>query len=95
MKDKIPDITNLATKIILNAKINEVKAEIPSVTGLATTAALTAVENKLPDVSDRIKKIQYVTKVNDIKKDITDHSHDKYITTPAFNKLTEKILQQD
>ena len=27
---KIPDVTNLATKTTLNAKINEVKGEIPS-----------------------------------------------------------------
>ena len=25
--------------------------------------------------------------VNEIEKEITDHSHDKYITTPEFNKL--------
>ena len=26
-------------------------------------------------------------KVNEIEKKITDHKHDKYITTPEFNKL--------
>ena len=30
IEDKIPDITNLATKTVLNIKINEVKTEIPS-----------------------------------------------------------------
>ena len=25
-----------------------------------------------------------------LKKRITDHNHDKYITTPEFNKLTEE-----
>ena len=29
IEDKIPDITNLATKTILNTKINKVKTEIP------------------------------------------------------------------
>ena len=43
--DKIPDITNLATSAIFNAKINNVKNEIPSITNLGTTTALTAVEN--------------------------------------------------
>ena len=38
IEDKIPDITNLATKTILNTKINEVKAEIPSISGSALTA---------------------------------------------------------
>ena len=37
IKNKIPDITNLATKTVLNTKINEVKTEIPSMSGLATT----------------------------------------------------------
>ena len=35
IEDKIPDITNLATKTTLNAKTNEVKGEIPSITDLA------------------------------------------------------------
>ena len=42
-EDKIPDITNLATKTTLNAKINEVKCKIPKIANLATTTALTAV----------------------------------------------------
>ena len=50
IKDKIPDITNLATKTIVNTKLNEFKTEIPSISGLAATSALTAVENKRPNV---------------------------------------------
>ena len=34
------------------------------------------------------EKTNYSTKLNEIEKKITDHSHDKYITTPEFNKLT-------
>ena len=34
------------------------------------------------------KKTDYDTKVNETEKKITDHKHDKYITTPEFNKLT-------
>ena len=48
--DKILDITKLTTKTTLNAKKNEVKKEIPSITNLATNAALTAVENKMSNV---------------------------------------------
>ena len=33
-----------------NAKINEVKGEIPSITNLVITTALTTVENKTPKV---------------------------------------------
>ena len=32
IEDKIPDITNVANKTALNAKINEVKGETPSIT---------------------------------------------------------------
>ena len=63
IKDKIPDITNLATKTTLNAKRNEVTVEIPSITNLATTAALTAVENKKPNVSNLVKKLTIVQKL--------------------------------
>ena len=56
IEDKIPDITNLATKTTLNAKINEVKGEIPSITYLASNTALTDVENKIPKVINLVKK---------------------------------------
>ena len=36
------DITNLATNTALNAKINEVKNEIPSITNFATNVSLNA-----------------------------------------------------
>ena len=36
------------------------------------------------------KKTDYNTKINEIEKKITDHNHDKYITTPEFNKLTSE-----
>ena len=51
----MPDITNLATKTTPNAKIN-VKGEIPSITNLAITTALTSVENETPSVSNLVKK---------------------------------------
>ena len=30
--------------------------------------------------------------MNETEKKITDHSHDKYITTPGFNKLIAENL---
>ena len=39
------------------------------------------------------KKTDYDTKVNELKK-ITDYKHDKYITTPEFNKLTRERFAQ-
>ena len=76
-------------KIFFYTKINEVKTEIPSISGLATTSALNTVENRIPNVSNLVKKTDYDTKVNEIEKK-TEHSHDKYITTQEFNKLTEE-----
>ena len=43
IEDKIPDITNLATKVILNTKKKEVKIKITNISNLETTSALTAV----------------------------------------------------
>ena len=89
---KIPDITNLATKTTNNAKINEVEDEIPNITNLASTSALTDVENKISSTSKLVQKTDYNTKTNEIEKKITDHNHDKYITTSELNKFKKEIL---
>ena len=85
---KIPNTSGLVKKTDLHAKITEIESKIPSITGLVTNSALTAVENIIPDVSSLVKKTDYDTKISDIEKKITDHNHDKYITTSEFNKLT-------
>ena len=54
------------------------------------TTALTAVENKISSISNLVEKTDYNTKINKIEKKITDHEHDKYITTPEFIKLTSE-----
>ena len=61
--------------------------KIPNISGLATNSALTVVENKIHDVSSLVKETDYNTKVSDIEKKITDHDHDKYITTLKFNTM--------
>ena len=38
----------------------------------------------------QFKKTDYNTKINEIEKKTIDHNHDKYLTTPEFNKLTAK-----
>ena len=50
------------------------------------------VENKIPDVSSLAKKTDYNTKISDIEKKITEHDHDKYITTPEFNTMAASTL---
>ena len=57
----------LATKSNLNTKINEVKNEIPSITGLATTSALAAVENKIPSIRNFVKKQIMIQKLEKLK----------------------------
>ena len=39
-----------------NAKISEIENKAPSLGGLATNSALTAVENKIPKASNLVKK---------------------------------------
>ena len=85
---KISDTSKLAKKTDLNAKITEIEGKIHSITGLATNSALIAVENKIPDVSSLVKKTDYDTKISEIENKVNDHNHDKYITTPEFNRLT-------
>ena len=87
-KKKNPDPSDLTKKTYLNAKITEIESVIPSITGLAINSALTAVENEILDVSSLVKKTDYDTKVSEIEKKITDHDHDKCITTPESNKPT-------
>ena len=59
-------LPNLATTAALNATINEAKGKIPNFTNLATTTALTAVENKVPNVRNLVKKTDYNTKFSEI-----------------------------
>ena len=58
----------------------------------ATKTALTAVENKMPVVSRLVKKTHSNTKITEIEKKLSDHNHDKYITTPEFNTLAADVF---
>ena len=53
---KIPDTSGLVKKQDYSAKTTETECKIPSISGLATSSALTAVENKIPDISNLVKK---------------------------------------
>ena len=60
--------------------------------GLATNAALTAVETKIPNISSLVKKTDYNTRITEIEKKPTDDNNDKCINTPEFNKFTAEVL---
>ena len=74
----------MGTNTALNAKINEIKNKIPSITNLASTSTLTTVENKIPEDSDLIKKADYDKKISEIEN--------KYFAISDYNKLTSNTL---
>ena len=88
LENKIPDVSNLVKK----AKLTELENKIPDVSGLLTKTALAAIENKIPSVSSLVKKTDYDTKISELEKKLTDHNHDKYITTPEFNTLAASVF---
>ena len=53
---KITDATGVVKKPYCYIKITEIEGKVPMITGLATTCALNAVENKIPSISDLVKK---------------------------------------
>ena len=66
---KIPDTSGLVKKTDYNAKITEIERKIPSISGIATNAALTVAKNKIPNVSNLVKKTDYKTqKLMKLKK---------------------------
>ena len=67
---KIPDVSGRAKKTDRTTKISEIAVKIPSITGLATVAALTAVENKIPNVTNLLKKIDCGAKYQMLKLNI-------------------------
>ena len=39
-----------------------------------------------------VNKTDYNTKVTEIENKVNNHNHDKYITTPEFNKLAADVF---
>ena len=70
----------------------ELENKIPDVSSLATKTALNAVENKIPSVSSLVEKVDYNTKISELEKKLTDHNHDKYITTPGFSTMVFSVF---
>ena len=50
LENKIPDTSGLVKKSDYNAKITEIEGKMPRISGLATNALLTTVENKIPNI---------------------------------------------
>ena len=88
LEKKDPDVTDFSKK----TKLTELENKISDVSNLETKTVLAAVENKIPSVSNLVKKTDYDTKITEIEKRLTDHKHDKFITTPKFNTLTADVF---
>ena len=92
IENEIPNTSDLVKKADYNTRITEIEGKISNVSSLATRTALTSVENKIPSVCSLVKKTDYDTKITGIEKKLTDHNHDKYITTPEFNNLAAAVF---
>ena len=92
-EDKISKmIVTWLKKQILMLKLL-IEGKIPSISGLATNSALTAVENKIPAVSSLVEKTDYNAKVSETENKVNDHNHDQYITTPEFNTMAADVFK--
>ena len=78
--------------LLNKTKVTELENKIPDFSNLATKTALTTVENEIPNVSSLVKKTDYHTKTTENEKKLTDHNHDKHITTPEFNTLAADVF---
>ena len=60
LEKEIGDTSGIVKKLDHNVKITKIENRTPTIIGLATTSALTAVENKISDVSSLVKKIMII-----------------------------------
>ena len=65
-------------------KIKDSEDKVPSTTNLASTADLTAVENKISNISTLVNKADHDAKIPEIEK--------IYFPTSNYNKFTNNIL---
>ena len=93
----MPDITNIATKTTLNAKINEVKGEIPSITNLAATAALNTKINEVTGKIPNITNSATTTALTAVKNEILNVSN--LVKRTDYNtknsEIEKKIIDHD
>ena len=93
IKDKIADITELATTTTtLNAKINEAKNEIPSITNLAATAAFNAKINEVQNEIPNITNLATTTALTAVDNKMLEIQSKKLTTTQKLVKFKIKLL---
>ena len=99
----------MVKKTDFNNKVTEIEGKIPNVSGLATSSALAAVQNKIPDVSSLLKKTDFSTKFTEIEVRILDVSSlvketdyateitsikNDYATNAALNARHKDLIQK-
>ena len=93
-KKKIPDTSGLVRKTDYNAKITEIEGKI-SISGLATNAALSAVENKMPNISSLVKTAHYDTKITKTEKKLLVMTMINVLLLQNLISFQQKFLMQD
>ena len=68
LENKIPNTNNLVKKTDYNTKIGEIEGKIPSISALATTSALTAVENKILSISNVVNLVKKQIMIQRLEK---------------------------
>ena len=91
----MPDLTNLATNASHNAKINEVRGEIPNIANVATATAVTNDENKSPSVSNLVKKLIITQTLMKLKRKFPIIIMINILLLQNLISLWEKFLIQD
>ena len=90
---KIPVLANLL-KEDYNAKTNEIECKITSIRGLATTSALTSVENKIGNVSNLVKKQIMTQKLVKLKRKLLIIIMINILLLENSISLQQKFLRQ-
>ena len=78
--------------MLKKTNLAELQSNIPDINGLATKTTSTAVKIKYLMLVVKLKKQNITQKLVSLKKKLTDHNHDKYITTPESNTLAADIF---
>ena len=83
VKQKMPDISGLASKTELTA----VENKIPDVSGLVTASELTAVENKITDITSLITKTDFDAKLKNFSDRVTNNKSKDLLLDNELKKL--------
>ena len=95
-ENRIPDISNLATKTETKTALTTVENKIPNISGLATKTDLNTVDNKIPDISNLATKTALTTienKIPDISSLVKKSDYNTKITEVENN--TNKLQTYD